>query len=54
MSMNKSNVKATCKVQASKSNVTINIPKEIRNEFPIEKGDILLITVIDGKLVIEK
>ena len=47
-------MKATLKVQATKTNVTVNIPKEIREALDIKKGDTLLLTVKDGKIIIEK
>lgn len=47
-------MKATVKVQANKSNTWVNIPKEIRELLDIKKGDTVLVTVKDGKIVIEK
>lgn len=47
-------MKATAKVQATKTNTFINIPKEIREMLDIKKGDTVLLTAKDGKLVIEK
>lgn len=44
----------TVKVQATSSNVFINLPKEIREELDIKKGDTLLLRVENGKIVIEK
>ncbi len=47
-------MKATVKVQTSGNNVYINLPKELREQLDIKKGDILLLTLKDGKIVIEK
>ena len=47
-------MKSTVKVQATKTNVFINLPKEMRDLLEIKKGDTLLLTLIDGKIVIEK
>ena len=47
-------MKSTVKVQATKSNVFINLPKEMREELGIKKGDTLLLAVKDGKIIIEK
>lgn len=47
-------MKATVKVQAGKTNTFISIPKEIRELLNIEKGDVLLLSVKDNKIIIEK
>jgi AbrB family looped-hinge helix DNA binding protein len=47
-------MKSTVKVQATKSNVFINLPKEMREELDIKKGDTLLLKVENGKIIIEK
>ena len=47
-------MKSTVKVQATKTNTFINIPKEIRELLDIQKGDTLLLKVEDGKIIIEK
>lgn len=47
-------MKSTVKVQASGKNVFINLPKELREELDLKKGDTVLITVKDGKLIVEK
>ena len=47
-------MKTTVKVQASGNNVYINLPKDLREQLDIKKGDILLLTLKDGKIVIEK
>ena len=47
-------MKSTVKVQSNKSNTWINLPKEIRELLDIKKGDTLLLTLKDGKIVIEK
>lgn len=44
----------TVKVQATQTNTFINLPKEIREQLDIKKGDTLLLTVKDGKIIISK
>lgn len=44
----------TVKVQASSTNTYINLPKEIREELNIKKGDTLLLVVKDKKIIITK
>ena len=48
------NMKSTVKVQETKTNTFINLPKEMKEALGIKKGDTLLLKVIDGKIVIEK
>lgn len=47
-------MKATVKVQASKTNTYINLPKEIREQLGIKKGDTLLVKLEGNKIIIEK
>ena len=48
-------MKATVKVQQTKSNTGVNFPKSIRDIFKIEKGETLIIeTVGDGEIIIKK
>ena len=47
-------MKSTVKVQETKTNTFINLPKEMKEALRIKKGDTLLLKVIDGKIVIEK
>ena len=45
----------TVKVQHNNQNTSVNIPKEIREIFKIEKGETVLIeTVSDREIVIKK
>lgn len=44
----------TVKVQKNGTNTFISISKRIREAFPVEKGDTLILTVENGKVVIEK
>ena len=49
------NMKATVKVQQTKSNTGINFPKSIREIFKVTKGETLIIeTVGDGEITIKK
>ena len=47
-------MKSTVKVQANSRNTWINLPKEIREHLDIKKGDVLLLRVEDGKIIVEK
>jgi AbrB family looped-hinge helix DNA binding protein len=47
-------MKSTVKVQETKTNTFINLPKEMKEALGIKKGDTLLLKVIDDKIVIEK
>lgn len=47
-------MKASVRVQQTSKNTTINIPKAIKEELKIDKGDLLLLEVVEGKIVITK
>jgi len=49
-------MKRTMKVQENpgKHNKYINIPKDFTDKLRLQKGDILMITAIDNKLILEK
>lgn len=42
------------KVQQTKSNTFINLPREIRESLNLLKGDKVLLRVEDGKVILEK
>ena len=41
-------------VQNSGTNIYMNITKKIRKEFPVKKGENLILTVVDGKMIVQK
>lgn len=49
-------LQATAKVQKSGTNVTVNLPKELREALGIDGGDTVLITAetVERQLVIRK
>ena len=47
-------MKSTVKVQETKTNTFINLPKEMKESLSIKKGDTLLLRVENGKIIIEK
>jgi len=49
-------MKRTMKVQENpgRHNKYINLPKDFVDNLRIKKGDILMITAIDNKLILEK
>lgn len=42
------------KVQKCKTNTFIHITKDIQKIFPVEKGEVLKVTAIKDKLIIER
>lgn len=42
------------KVQKNKNNSYINLTKDIQQIFPVEKGEVLKITAIKDKLIVER
>lgn len=46
---------STVKVQQTKTNTIINLPKDIRKAFAVEKGDIVIIeTISENEIKIKK